>query len=256
MRAIFLFLVFANLAFFAWANFFSEADSQSDPRPKAREVAPEKMKVMPVGSAEKPAAKLTPAAEPISALPASAKACLELGGFTTDDAAKAGEALAPLALGTRLSQRHTDDPAAKWWVFIAPQTSRQEAQKKAAELKALGVDEYFIVQDEGLLRHSLSLGVFKTEDAASSRLEALRSKGVRSAQLGPRDTSLRKVYFQVKPVDDALAAKLREIARAFGGSELRGCPPVNASYLPSPLMASTTILVPVARSRMLSSTRT
>ena len=30
MRAVFLFLLLANLGFFAWANFFSDSDAQSD----------------------------------------------------------------------------------------------------------------------------------------------------------------------------------------------------------------------------------
>lgn len=216
MRAVFLFLVLVNLAFFAWANFVSEGDNQSDPRPKARQIAPEKLRIV-------PASTVKPAAELVSGAGGAVRACLELGGFSAADATRATEALAPLALGSRVTQRHVDD-GAKWWVFIAPQATRQDAQKKAAELKAIGVDDYFIVQDEGSLRHSLSLGVFKTEAAAASRLEALRAKGVRSAEHGVRDTPVHKVFIQVKAVDDALAAKLREIAQSFAGSELRACP--------------------------------
>jgi hypothetical protein len=215
LRAVFLFLVLVNLAFFAWANFVSEGDNQSDPRPKARQVAPEKLRIV-------PASAVKPSAEKVSAATGSTKTCLELGGFSLADATRASEALAPLALGARLTQRNVDD-GAKWWVFIAPQATRQDAQKKAAELKALGVDDYFIVQDEGLLRHALSLGVFKTEAAAATRLETLRAKGVRSAQHGSRDSQVQKVYFQVRAVDEPLAMKLREIGQSLG-SEARACP--------------------------------
>lgn len=227
MRAFFLFLVLANLAFFAWANFFSEADPQSDPRPVARQIAPEKLRVLPSTSAAKtaPAAAAKPAAEAAAAAAAAAgkTACIELGAIQSADAARAGEALAPLALGPRLSQRQADE-SASWWVYISPRGSRQDAQKKAAELKALGIDEYFILQDEGPLRYALSLGVFKTEAAATSRLEALRAKGVKTAQIGARETTLQKIYFQVRPADDALVAKVREIAQSFTGSEVRECP--------------------------------
>jgi len=105
----------------------------------------------------------------------------------------------------------------------APQGGRQGAQKKAAELKALGVDDYFILQDEGQLRFALSLGVFKTQAAAASRLAALRAKGVKTGQVGPRDTRVQKVYFQVRQVDEALAAKLAEIAQPFTAAEVRPC---------------------------------
>jgi hypothetical protein len=224
MRAFFLLCALANLAFFAWANFFSEGDTQSDPRPLARQIAPEKLRVL---SATKtpPVVPAKPAAEtPVAQAAAARTACLELGGLAATDAARAGEVLAALSLGSRLTQRQVDD-SATWWVFIPPRGSKQDAQKKAAELKALGIDEYFILQDEGPLRYALSLGVFKSETAATSRLEALRAKGVKTAQIGARETALQKTYFQVRGADDAVGAKMREIAQAFTGAEVRECPP-------------------------------
>ena len=229
MRAFFLLVLLANLAFFAWANFFSESDTQSDPRPLSRQVAPEKLRVLPStisGRTPPVVAPAKPAAETPSPQAAATKACLELGAFMAADLARASEALAPLSLGARLSQRQVDDTAT-WWVFIPPRGSKQDAQKKAAELKARGIDEYFILQDEGPLRYALSLGVFKTEAAATSRLEALRAKGVKTAQVGPRETTLQKTYFQVRGVDEALAAKMRELAQSFTGSELRECAPAS-----------------------------
>jgi hypothetical protein len=222
MRTVFLLLVLANLAFFAWTNFVADLDTQSDPRPLARQVAPEKLRILP----PEPAAK---AGAPVASKPAAEAgpariACLEWGGFSAADATRAGEALAPLSLGNRISQRQVDDTA-NWWVYIPPRANKQDAQKKVGELKARGVDEYFIVQDEGPFQYALSLGVFKTEAAAQSRLEALRAKDVRTALVGKRETPLQKTYFQVRAVEDALAAKLRETAQSFAGSEVRECAP-------------------------------
>ncbi len=220
MRAFFLFLVLANLAFLAWSIFVSKADTQSDPRPLARQLAPEKLRIVPASAIGTP--------PPADAGPAPAPAtlaCLEWGGFAPADADRASEALAPLSLGSRLTRRPVADDSAGWWVFMPPRANRQDAQKKAGELKALGVEEYFIVQDEGPLRFAISLGIFKTEAAAESRLEALRAKGVKTAQAGRRETPSQKVYLQVRPVEEALAAKLREIAESFSGSEVRACAP-------------------------------
>jgi len=108
-------------------------------------------------------------------------------------------------------------------VFIPTQGSRPTALKKASELKALAVDEYFIVQEEGPHHWALSLGVFRTEEAAQARLTALRAQGVRSAQVGARDTVVPKVWLQVKEVDGALLARLKDAARSVEGSELREC---------------------------------
>jgi hypothetical protein len=109
-------------------------------------------------------------------------------------------------------------------VFIPSQKTRQGALKKAAELKALGIEEYFIVQEEGPQRWALSLGVFRSEDAAQARLASLRARGVRSALVGERETVVPKVWLQVSNVDPALERSLTEIALQVDGSELRTCP--------------------------------
>ena len=158
---------------------------------------------------------------PAAAAPLALK-CLEWGSFTLADAPRAEKALEPLALGARLAQRRTEE-AAGWWVFIPPQGTRPAALRKAAELKALSIDDYFIVQEDGPYRWALSLGVFRTEDAAQARLATLRAQGVRSAQVGPRETLVPKVWLQVKGVDGALHARLKDAARGIEGSELREC---------------------------------
>lgn len=233
MRITFLLLLAANLALFAWFQNFS-SDSAADPQPARRQISPEKIRVLqdrePAGSAAAPKPGAKPAAPPVAAqgaptgtAAAAPGACSEWGGFAIAEAPKAEQALAPLALGARLVQRRSDETAG-WWVFIPPQGNRATALKKTAELKALGIDDYFILQDEGKMRWAVSLGIFSTEEAARNRLEALRAKGVRSAQTGERDTAVSKIWFQVRGADAALLAKLRESAQGFPGTEVRDCP--------------------------------
>jgi len=225
MRAAFLVLLLANLALYAWLRY--GASETVEPAPLARQIAPDKLKVVapsslpPVTALTKPPAS-APAPTPAPAATASLP-CMEWGSFTLADATRAEQALEPLALGTRLAQRRTEEHAG-WWVFIPPQGNRQLALRKAAELKQLGVEEYFIVQEEGALRWALSLGVFRTEESAQARLAALRGQGVRTARIGARDTTVPKIWLQVKSVDAALQARLKEIARQVEGSELRDCP--------------------------------
>jgi hypothetical protein len=287
MRILFLLLLAANLAFFAWLRFMAPPDPALDPRPMTQQLESGKLRIVtepelaqiaaapPVGaqpSAAKPlastapdaaatastataattpsgaaAASNTPAAtapaatppssmSPSSTAPATASArkpappapepaplaCLEWGSFSPQDAPRAEQRLEPLALGVRLAQYRGEETAG-WWVFIPPQPNRATAQKKAAELKKLGVDDYFVVQEDGKLRWALSLGVFRTEEAARARLEALRARGVRSAQVGRRETRVPKVWYQVRTVDVALNARLQEIARDFEGATLHEC---------------------------------
>ena len=218
VRAVFLLLVLANVAFFAWSRYVAPPEAAADPLPLTRQIAPEKMKV--VQPNELPAA---PAARTAQAqATAVALKCLEWGSFTLTDAPRAEKALEPLGLGPRLAQRRTEEMAG-WWVFIPPQGTRPAALRKAAELKTLSIEDYFIVQEEGPYRWALSLGVFRTEEAAQARLATLRAQGVRSAEMGPRETLVPKVWLQVKGVDGALQAKLKETASTVEGSELREC---------------------------------
>jgi hypothetical protein len=215
MRALFLLLLLGNLAFYAWWRYGAPADA-ADPAPLSRQIQPEKLKV--VAPQDLPPASAA-AKKPVGPGPG---ACLEWGSFTVADAPRAEQALEPLGLGARLARRRTEE-AAGWWVFIPPQGSRQSAIRKAVELKDLGVEEYFIVQEEGEHRWALSLGVFRSEEAAQARLAALRAQGVRTARVGARDTVVPKIWLQVKSVDAALQARLKEIARQIEGSELKDC---------------------------------
>jgi hypothetical protein len=148
--------------------------------------------------------------------------CMELGGFNPGDVAQVQKALEPLALGNRLSQRRAEE-IASYWVFMPPLRNRQAANLKATELRKLGVEDFFIVQEDPKLRFAISLGVFKTEEAANTRLAALRKKSIRSARVGPRETSVQKVYFSVREVPEALGAKLEELRQSFEGTELKDC---------------------------------
>jgi hypothetical protein len=236
MRALFLLLVLGNIAFFAWARYIAPVEATVDTAPLGRQMNPEKLTIL--GPGELPAALPKPvpppAASPVAAAPATGSspaaaavpasaACMEWGSFTLADAPKAEKALEGLMLSGRLEQRRTEEKAG-WWVFIPPQGNRPAALKKAAELKKLGVDDYFVVQDEEF-RWALSLGVFRTAEAARTRLLALRAQGVRSAQVGPREMMVPKVWLQMKGIDTATEAQLKEVARQVDGSELRACAP-------------------------------
>jgi hypothetical protein len=210
VRTAALLLVLANLALFAWS--FHGGSTDAEPVPLGKGLDSDKLRVVRI--ADLP---------PVTAAARTPPRCIEWGSFTLADAPRAEKALEPLALGARLAQRRGEETAG-WWVFIPSQGNRPAAQKKAAELKGLGVEEYFIVETEGPHRFAVSLGVFRSEEAAQARLAALRDRGVRSAQVGARETQVQKVWFQVKSAEPPLEAKLRELAREIEGSELRPCP--------------------------------
>ena len=220
-RLAFLLLVAANVALFAWTYALAPPDPGTDQRPLFNQIDPAQIRIV---SPQELTAAPAPAAAPAAAPPRPAQsACVEWGTFTLTAAPRAEQALEPLALGPRLASRRSEETA-HWWVFIPPKDGKAGAQKAVAELKSFGVDDYRVMQEEGKMRWAVSLGVFGTEGAANGRLEALREKGVRSAQTGPRETVVMKVSLQVREADALTRAKLAEIAQQFPGSELRDCP--------------------------------
>ncbi|HKB54304.1 MAG TPA: hypothetical protein VKD22_09905 [Ramlibacter sp.] len=46
MRTIFLLLLLANLAFFAWARYLAQPDAGSDPQPLGRQIDPQKLPIV------------------------------------------------------------------------------------------------------------------------------------------------------------------------------------------------------------------
>ena len=208
MRTLFLLLLLANVVFFAYGR-LGDVLFPGESQLLQQQINPQAIRELPAAKAAAVTREKT-------------VACLEWGAFAGGEGGGADEALAPLALGAKLAQRRVDETAT-WWVFMPPQGSRQAATSKTAELKRLGIEDYFIVQEDPKVRFAISLGVFRTQEAARNRLEQLRSKGVRTVQVGARDTQVQKIWFQVRDVPEAVVAKLNDLRQGFPGSELKDC---------------------------------
>jgi hypothetical protein len=216
MRTAFFILLLANVSFFAYTWMSDGAEASGDAQIIAQQVNREKIRLLTPEQVGALTRKLDLAKAP--------SICLEWGAFAGADVARAGQALEPLALGAKLTQRKQEDVAG-FWVYIPPVASRQIATQKAGELQRLGVDEYFVMADDTKWRNAISLGVFKTEEAAKARLDALRAKGVKSATVGAREMQLSKTYFQVREANSIVAAKLNELRQGFAGTEVHECAP-------------------------------
>ncbi|MDH5351250.1 MAG: SPOR domain-containing protein [Betaproteobacteria bacterium] len=233
MRLAFLLLLAANIGVFAWMRYLSPADPGIDARPMTRQIEPQKLRIVserelarnPAPPARpKPAPQAQRAATTEAPQAPASVACLEWGSFSPADASRAAKELDALNLGARLAQYRGEETAG-WWVHMPPQGSRANALKKAAELRKLGVKEFFVVQESGPTQWALSLGVFTTEEAAKAHLAALKDRGVKSAVITPRETRVPKVWFQVRDADAALQARLGELAKEFEGATLHDCAP-------------------------------
>lgn len=187
MKTLVFVLVLGNLLFYAFsAGYFGHPDNPDAGR-LAQQVAPEKMRLVSRGEAPpvvKPAEPPpAPAPDPE---PVVENTCLRWDNLATAEADRLGKLLADKFAAFKTSKRTVASEGSGWWVFIPPLPGKAEAEKKGGELRQLGVDDYFIIQEAGPNQFGISLGVFTSEKGAQERLAELKGKGVKSARQGPR----------------------------------------------------------------------
>lgn len=242
MRALFFFLVLANLTVFAWnAGYFGPDPGRAGEGARlTAQLDADKIRILSAEEARKqgaagagaagsagggtpaPAPPAAPGVAPSEATVAAQAGCLEWGSFPAQEVERVQAVLAALKPVPRFTLKRVDETAG-WWVFMPPQANKPAADKKLAELKQLGIAEFFVINDEGPNKLAISLGVFKTEEAARNYLAALEKKGVRSARAAERETRVAKTVVVLREVDAPLRARLEEARRDFAGVELREC---------------------------------
>ena len=164
------------------------------------------------------------AAAPAAAAPAPSYACTEVGNFVLADGRRFEAQVAALDLGDRQSRRNVaGQDISSYMVYIPPQGSKEGADRKAGELKQLGVTNYFIMNESSPMRWGISLGVFKSESGAQTQLASLNKQGVHSARIAPRYSASKQLAYQCRDLDAATRARLEKIKTQFPEQELRNC---------------------------------
>ncbi|MDO8051778.1 SPOR domain-containing protein [Janthinobacterium sp. SUN211] len=167
---------------------------------------------------------VTPAAAAPAPPPPLSYACTEVGNFLLADGRRFEAQVASLDLGDRQSRRNVaGQEISSYMVYIPPQGSKEGADRKAGELKQLGVTNYFIMNESSPLRWGISLGVFKSETSAQSQLASLNKQGVHSARVAPRYSASKQMAYQFRDLDAATRARLEKIKAQFPEQELRSC---------------------------------
>lgn len=170
----------------------------------------------PVAAVQAVAQASTPVAPAAPAVIAdgSASVCVAFKSLTSTQA----QALAQRARGTgnSLTVREEATAPSSYWVNIPPQGGKAGAERRAAELKQLGLDDFFIVQDVGDNRYAISLGLFRAEGLAERQLETLQKRGVKGAKVTARENANGA---RVELI--GVSAQIERVARD-GSRELQG----------------------------------
>lgn len=241
MKALVFLLLLVNLLYYAFtAGYFGRSDNPDANRIDAQ-VAPERIRIVSRGEAPAlPAAAKVEAAAAVDAKPPVEAAgseppkaevakpevappvCLAWEHLASTEADKINALLSGKFADFKLERQVVAGEGNGWWVFIPPQAGKPEAEKKAGELRQLGVGDYFIIQ-EGPNRFAISLGVFSSEKGAQERLGEVKTKGVRSARVMPRPGKDGTVSLKVTGPAASRTALLEAVGKALPKLEVQDC---------------------------------
>jgi hypothetical protein len=112
------------------------------------------------------------------------------------------------------------------WVLIPPGKTRAEVGRTVENLKELGITEFTIVPEPPQWRNAVSLGIFRTEEAARKLLAEVRNKGVENATVERRERFFQQVVYFVREPSEADVAKLAALRNRVPGGEVKAvaCP--------------------------------
>jgi cell division septation protein DedD len=212
MRTVVILLLLANLTFFGYTRLDATTDGEASRL--QQQVQPEKIKLL----TPQQVAVLGP-----TKVAALADVCLEWGPLSDSDRARALAELEPLALGKLLTQRRSETTTA-FWVYLPAAPNRAEADRRVGEVRSRGISDAAVV-DVGGQRYAVSLGAFRTEDAARARLDDVTAKGVANARAGPRQQVVGQTVLVIRDPQAPVVARIRELVAGYPGSDTKvgGC---------------------------------
>ncbi|TAL52515.1 SPOR domain-containing protein [Pandoraea sp.] len=185
-------------------------NGERDPGRLARQIHPERLRVLPPGVSVALATPAIASAVPLPAPPvatplaptpptpaspaqtapsagapsqASAPAapgvladCVEIGPLSAAEATQAkGLILATMPAGQ--GDLQSVPSVARWWIHLPDVGSHAEADQLAARLRQAGVTEYYVLGSQDKTGFAISLGLFNEKARAERLADALRKKG-------------------------------------------------------------------------------
>jgi len=146
-------------------------------------------------------------------------ACLEWGSFGDLEIERVRAALSTAKLAERVSESKSA-VTANWWVYLPRQRSRARMERKANELRKLGITELVTIPNRGRWQYAISLGAFRKEISARSYRDELEKSGVRSAVVGEREQRVMQTTLTIRAPSTSESARLVELAARFPGSDM------------------------------------
>lgn len=224
MRLVFLLLLLLNIALWPLsAGLVHFGGGQTEPFRLTSQIEPERLRIVPEDGVVAALARPAEAGVAETDADSAAPACRMLTGLSREQAdalaARARERQPPVLLS------ESEQPGSpSWWVHIADLQTRQLAERKQAELKALGVREMALMPDADGQKFAISLGLFKTEASARELLSRLAGQGVRSARIVEREAKAARLRVELRGVAADVEAVLADAGGVPEGVDAADCP--------------------------------
>jgi len=184
MRGFVFLLILANLLFFAWTQGYLGGSSNADAFRMQQQLLANQVTVVARDVPPPETTKTEAVATPVENR-AVADTCILLSDLSTAIADQLATRLAEKFPSFKVSRTNVAANSS-YWVYIPPLANKKEVDTKTSELKKLGIDDFFVVQETGINNRAISLGLFSGKETATAYLETLRGKGVKSAKVAER----------------------------------------------------------------------
>lgn len=236
LKFVFWILLGLNGVLFAYSKGYlgNVKSEEHEPARVKNQLEPQRLQTVTAEQAQAAAASAAAASNDASAPAASAPAasappvavvaCTEVGPLSPADERRFQSRLARLELGEH--ETHVTVPfqeVTSRLVYIPSQGSKEAADRKAAELRSMGVTNFFIIQGDSPYKYGISLGLFKSEASAQAMLASLAKQGVRSARIAPRGPVSNRTVYQFRGIDADTRAKIVDIADRYDTADVRAC---------------------------------
>jgi len=256
LRWLVIALLLANAVYYAGTHGHLQAlgwpaaGEQREPQRLERQIEPQRLRLLngpggaePVSSAPTAApnragtaalaAPAAPAPEvavtPSPASPASttppvadtATACWQAGGFTDAQAELLRAELRLLGLADGAWQLSEVRSPGRWIVYMGRYDNAEQAARKKAELRALGI-EFRDVGTPGL-SPGIALGTFSSEAAARDGLQLAERRNVRTARVVQERAESLSFSLRLPAITDAQRQRIDALGPAMAGRSLQRC---------------------------------
>ncbi|MBL0945913.1 MAG: SPOR domain-containing protein [Hydrogenophaga sp.] len=195
------------------ADPLTPATGQNPPAPVA--AAPAVAAAVP---AAVPAPAAAPAPEPAAA---ATTACWQAAGFSTEQAELLRAELRLLGLADNAWQLGEVRSAGRWIVYMGRYDNAEQATRKKAELRGMGLDTRD-VNTPGLAP-GIALGTFSSASAAQEALQQAERRGVRTARVVQERAESLSYTLRLPAITDALRQRIDGLGPATAGRPLQRC---------------------------------